>query len=417
MTNWSATDDLEHQVRLHDPVSDCPLTGGNHVTLLPSGAEAVRAVMRAIADARDHIHMEYYTLDDVQLDGMSLFGLLEERARAGVEVAVIWDAVGSGKTPDRLFERLQQAGARVLKYHSINPLRKRFNLHLNDRDHRKLTVVDGRIGFLGGTNMSRVYETPESVGRGPDPDHAFWIDNAVRIDGPAVTEIQKLFFHTWHGQGGEQAPLRGESGRGARADAAGAAPAAGGETLAVEGNETLRVDGSAPAERRPLYNHSLRVALRGARHRVVLATGYFVPTTQEWRLLAATARRGVQVDLLLPGYSDVQPAVHAARALYGRLLAAGVRIHEVRRGMLHAKVGTIDGVWTAIGSSNLDRRSVYYNNEIDAIVLGRTTADAVEAMLRAEIARAVPIRMRDWTGRSIREHIAEHAARIWKQLM
>ncbi len=408
MTNWSATDDLEHQIRLHDPVSNCPLIDGNRVTLLASGADAVRAIMQAIKAARDHIHMEYYTLDDVRLDGMSLFGLLEERARAGVEVAVIWDAVGSGKTPDRLFERLQQAGAHVLEYHSVNPLRRRFNLRLNDRDHRKLTVIDGHVGFLGGTNMSRVYETPESVGRGPDPDHAFWIDSAVRIEGPSVAEIQKLFFHTWHGQDGERAPLRGEAGAGGRVIDACGKP---------EGTEILRVDGSAPAERRPLYNHSLRAALAGARHRVVLATGYFVPTNHEWRLLAKTARRGVAVDLLLPGYSDVQPAVHAARALYGRLLAAGVRIHEVRRGMLHAKVGTIDGVWTAIGSSNLDRRSVYYNNEIDAIVLGRSTAEAVEAMLRAEIGRAVPIRMRDWTGRSVREHVAEQAARVWKQLM
>ena len=406
MTTWSPTDDLEHQRHLHDPVSDCPLIGGNRVTLLPGGADAVRAIMQAIPTARDHIHMEYYTLDDVHLDGLSLFALLEERARAGVEVAVLWDAVGSGKTPDELFDRLRQAGVQVLEYHSVNPLRRRFNLHLNDRDHRKLTVIDGRVGFLGGTNMSRVYETPESVGRGPDPDHAFWIDNAIRIDGPAVTEIQKLFFHTWHGQDGERAPLRGESG-------AATPPGPPGP----DATETLRIDGSAPAERRPLYNHSLRAALKGARHRVVLATGYFVPTNREWRLIAATARRGVAVDLLLPGYSDVQPAVHAARALYGRLLAAGVRIHEVRRGMLHAKVGTIDGVWTAIGSSNLDRRSVYFNNEIDAIVLGRATAEAVEAMLRAEIARAVPIRMRDWKGRSLKEHVAEQAARVWKQLM
>ncbi|WP_428374929.1 phospholipase D-like domain-containing protein [Lichenicoccus sp.] len=413
MTSWSATDDLEHQVRLHDPVSDCPLIDGNRVALLPSGADAVRAIMRAIEAARDHIHMEYYTLDDVRLDGLSLFALLEERARSGVEVAVIWDAVGSGKTPDRRFERLRQAGAQVLEYHSVNPLRRRFNLHLNDRDHRKLTVIDGRVGFLGGANMSRVYETPESVGRGPDPDHAFWIDSAVRIDGPAVAEIQKLFFHTWHGQEGERAPLRGEAGTGS--DVAGPAPATKSGATAI--GETLRIDGSAPGERRPLYNHALRAALNGARHRVVLATGYFVPTNREWRLLAATARRGVSVDLLLPGYSDVPPAVHAARALYGRLLAAGIRIHEVRRAMLHAKVGTIDGVWTAIGSSNLDRRSVYYNNEIDAIVLGRPTAGAVEAMLRAEIARAVQIRLRDWTGRSLREHIAEQAARVWKQLM
>jgi cardiolipin synthase len=113
----------------------------------------------------------------------------------------------------------------------------------------------------------------------------------------------------------------------------------------------------------------------------------------------------------------VAPAVHAARALYGKLLGAGVRIHEVHRGMLHAKVATIDGVWTAIGSSNFDRRSVYFNNEIDAIMLGRDTAAAVEAMLRAEIGRSVHVEMRDWQTRPLRDRAAELSTRVWKQLM
>ena len=404
MADIEDEDDLAYHARLHGPVSECPLIAGNRITLLRSGAEAIGAIMDAIAQASDHVHMEYYTVEDVVLEGQSLFDVMEERARAGIEVALIWDAIGSGDTPDAAFDRLRAAGVRVLEYHSVNPLRQRFDISVNDRDHRKLTVVDGATGFLGGVNLAKNYETPESTGRGSGPDRSYWIDNAVRIDGPAVAEIQRLFFHIWRTQGGDAAPMRGGPEQVPR-------PA---QRL---GSETLRVDGSAPHEKRPLYNSAIRAAIGGARRHVLLATGYFVPTPREHRLLAEAARRGVAVDLLLAGYSDVMAAVHAARAIYGKLLRAGVRIHEVQRGMLHAKVATIDGVWTAIGSSNLDRRSVYYNNEIDAIVLGRETAAEVEAMLRAEIGKADPMSLRAWQSRPLRERALEMSARLWKQLM
>ncbi|MGI4746462.1 MAG: phospholipase D-like domain-containing protein [Janthinobacterium lividum] len=383
-------------------MSECPILDGNQVTLLPHGAAVVDAVMDAIEAARDYVHLEYYTIDDVTLGDRSLFTLLERTARRGVEVALTWDAVGSGGTEDAAFDRLRQAGVRLLEYHSINPFKARFNIRMNDRNHRKLAVIDGRVAVMGGTNMSKVYETPASVGRGPNADHAFWVDNGVRIEGPAVAEVQELFFHTWDTQGGEQSPpLRG------RDD----------PIPATQGNQHIRVAGSAPAERRPLYNQAMRAAIKGARSHIVLTTGYFVPSHREWKLLARAARRGVEVDLLLPGYSDVQAAVHAARALYGRLLRAGVRIHEVRDAMLHAKASTIDGVFTAIGSSNFDWRSVHYNNEIDAIVLGHETAGAVEAMLRGQIETAYPIGYDEWRNRSKRELVLEFAARLWKRLM
>ena len=413
-------DALEHHTRLSGPLSECPLVAGNRVTLLDDAQSAICAIFDAVEAARDHVHMEYYTSEDVVLGGRSLFSLLEAKARAGIEVALIWDAIGSAETPDAQFARLRGAGVRLLEYHSVNPLRRTFNFSLNDRDHRKLTVVDGAIGFLGGVNMSKVYETPASAGQGPEPNAAFWIDNAVRIEGPAVAEIQLLFFTTWRGQGngragrgaGDDLPMRGGP-----EDAPTPWPRQGPATGTATGTETLRIDGSAPRQRRPLYNISIRAAIEGARRHIVLASGYFVPTPREWRLLAAAARRGVAVDLLLPGYSDVPAAIHAARAIYGGLLRAGVRIHEVHRGVLHAKVATIDGAWTAIGSSNFDRRSVYYNNEIDAIVLGHATAASVEAMLRQEIAKARPVSLRAWESRSWRERAAELSTRLWKQLI
>lgn len=393
-------DDLRRHTRLHGAVSGCPLVEGNAVNLFPGARPALAAMFDAIAAAHDHVHLEYYTFEDVHLDGRSLFGLLRARLAAGLRVTIVYDAYGSQNTSQAQLEVLARAGAVLREFHPLNPLRRRFAWRVNDRDHRKILVADGRTAFLGGVNLARAYENPPAAGIPADGDtgHAFWRDAAIRIEGPVVAEVQKLFLATLKALGGEA--------RGALFP-----------ELRPVGRQTVRVEGSAPRERRPLYNISLRVAVAAARRRILLSTGYFVPTHGEWKQLAEAAQRGVAVDLLLPGYSDVPATVAAARALYGRLLRRGVRIHEVRDGILHAKTATIDGVWTAIGSSNLDRRSVVYNNEVDAILLGHDTAAAVEAMLRRAIGEAETITLAGWRGRSPHERARERLARLWKRYM
>jgi cardiolipin synthase len=392
---------LQHHAAAHSPVSDCPLLAGAGITLLPGGGETLTAVFEAVETARHQLLMEYYTFDDVHWRGRNLVDLLVEKLGQGVQVAISYDGAGSQNSDDALFDRLRQAGATVLEFCPLNPLRRRFNpLRLNERDHRKLLVADQRIAFLGGVNMSRVYENPRSAGPAVDTGKAFWYDASVRIEGPPVAEVQNLFFHSWQRQGGDKLLLPNDL------------PA-----LPEVGKEVVRTDGSAPRERRQLYFESLKAAVAAARSHILLATGYFVPTHRQWQLLADAAQRGVTVDLLLAGHSDLPSCTHAARALYGRLLKRGVRIHELKDGVLHAKVATIDGVWTAIGSSNLDRRSFVYNNEVDAIVLGRATAGAVETMLRDWIARAEPITHRGWRSRSLHEHVGERLARLWSRYM
>jgi cardiolipin synthase len=395
------TDDLRRHTAALAPLSDCPLLEGNAVRLLPSAAATLAAMFDAIEAASQYVHLEYYTLEDVHITGRSLAALLHAKLQQGVRVALCYDAIGSKNTPDAFFDSLAAAGAQVLEYHAVNPLRRHFAWRANDRDHRKILVVDGRMAFLGGVNLARAYENPESAGAPTDgdTDHAFWRDAAVRIEGPAVAEIQKLFLHSWARYDGD--PLH---------------PCAA--TLPrPAGDETIRVEGSAPRERRQLYFVSLHAAIDAARRRITLSTGYFVPTHRTWKQLGHAAERGVEVRLLLPGYSDVPASIHAGRALYGRLLRRGVRIFEVRDAAWHAKVTTIDGVWTAIGSSNLDRRSVVYNNEIDAIILGSETATQVEALLDDEMHRAEPITLRGWEGRSLHEHAGEWAARLWERYM
>ena len=393
-------EDLLRHAASHEPVSSCPLLDGNDIKLLPSGADTLTAMFAALAAAQTHIYLEYYIFDDVHWRGQTIKGLLLDALRRGVHVALIYDSVGSLKTPDSFFDDLDQAGAQILEFHPVNPLRKHFVWHLNDRDHRKIMLIDCKTAFIGGVNLSRVYENPPEAGTPPEAKNGYWHDCAVRIRGPVVAQAQSLFLDTWDRHGGDRLP-----------DCELVPPAG------IEGDQVARIAGSLPHEKRQLYFHGIHEAVCAARHRILITTGYFVPTRREWQMLADAARRGVAVDLILAGFSDVRGALHAARALYGRLLDAGVRIHELHDGFLHAKAAVIDGVWTAIGSSNLDRRSFSFNNEVDAVILGRDTASDLEALLEGWMQRATEVTLKDWRQRSMHEHVAELSARVWERYM
>jgi cardiolipin synthase len=398
----SDTDALQQQYDLQRGLSDSPIVFGNAVTLLPSGADAFQSIFEAIGGARDCINLEYFILADVQSNGLHLSDLLLDRLRAGVKVNMIYDSFGSKDTPGTFFDALRAAGAKVVEFNPINPLATRTGWSPNDRDHRKITVVDGRIGFTGGINMDKVYENPPSAGVPADGNtsHAYWRDTAVRIEGPAVADLQRLFFETWKAQ---KAPP---------ADAADYFP-----QLARQGVQTVRIIGSSPGRSEPLYYASLLTAARSARRRVWLCSGYFLPPHQERKELARIARSGTDVRIVAPAFSDVQSAVYAARAAYGDLLEAGARIYEVTDAVVHAKLAVVDDTWTMVGSSNLDRRSVVFNNEVDAVVLGHDTAGQVEAVMLRYMQDARQVSLAKWNHRSLQERMRELEARVWQYWM
>lgn len=396
-------DAMDRQGQVLEALDGAPLTTGNRLTLLRGGQETFTAMFQAIAEARDHVNLEFYILQDVRaaaFPGTSLFALLSAKLRQGVAVTLLYDSFGSNATTEEEWAALRRLGARTLAFNPLNPLAARTGWAPNNRDHRKILVVDGRIAFMGGVNLDRVYENPC---HGPatdlrivdDPTLACWRDTSIRIEGPAVAELQRLFVQDWARQGGEALP-----------------PRAWFPPLPPQGPARLRVLASAPDAGPPRYYITLLAAIRAARERIWLSTGFFVPTHELREALRDAARRGVAVQLVLPSASDVPAALAAGRAAYGDLLEAGVRIVELRGGVLHAKLSVVDGVWSAIGSSNLDRRSVALNDEVDAIVLGRDTAAQVEAVLRQDMAKAQEITLEAWRNRSLRERLRELSARV-----
>jgi len=375
---------------------------GNQTRLLTDGRQAFPAMFQAMQQARDHINLEYFIFEDVAVGRQRLSDLLIGKLASGVTVNIIYDAYGSQATPPTLFDALRHAGAQVVTFNPLNPIAALAGHSPNDRDHRKIMIVDGRVAFAGGINLSHTYENPPSaaIPADGDTDLAYWRDTAMEIRGPAVAELQKLFFDTWKQQNGDPVLTANYY-----------------PPLPRQGVQTVRIIGSAPGDDKPLYYLSFERAIRAANSRIWLSSGYFVPPHQEREDLGRAARRGIDLRLVVPSHSDAESAVYAGRAAYGDLLQRGARIFEMQNAVLHSKLAVVDGVWTAIGSSNLDRRSVVFNNEVDAIILGSDTASQVEALLQRDMAASAAVTLEAWQRRAFSERLHELKAQVWEYWM
>jgi len=384
------SDVLQRHIALQQALFDSPLIAGNTVHLLRDGRESFAAMFAAMDAAVQSLELEYFTFEDVESGGRHLGDLLVEKAARGVRISVLYDAVGSITTPAAFLDRLRQAGITLVEFSPLQPL------SLNHRDHRKILIADNTVAIVGGVNLSTAYSSlpfGKSVDGNATPDH--WRDTDLEIAGPAVGELQGLFVENWIKQSGP--PL--------------SVPLATTKT-AAGGDEIVRVLGSTPDDRLPFYYVTLLSAIRNAEQRVWVSAAYFVPTHEELEDLGKAAQRGVDVRLLLPSHSDSAKALAAGRAHYSDLLAAGVKIFEARDVILHAKSVTIDGVWSSIGSSNFDRRSVLFNDEVDVIVLGGSTGSRMEAIFNDDFGQADRIDPLAWSERPLAERLDEFMTRL-----
>ena len=393
------SDILQRHLAIEDAVAETPLVVGNRTRILRDGPATFSAMFAAIRGARDHVNLESYIVEDVESAGEHLGDLLLAKRSKGVQVNVIYDSYGSNATPAAFFDRLKAGGISIVDFNPVNPLGVTAGSSPNDRDHRKILIVDGTTAIVGGVNLSANYEVhslaKSGAIKGKPAD--YWRDTDLQVDGPVVAQLQKLFLEHWSEQKGP--PL----------NQANFFP-----SVPPKGDEVVRVLGSTPKDAVPRYYVTVLSAIRNAEQRIWMATAYFVPTQKEVEDLVAGARRGVDVRLLLPGQSDSDLAFTVGRSYYRQLLEGGVKISETRNEMLHSKVAIVDGVWTIIGSSNFDRRSVLFNDEVDSVVLGRATGQQIEAMFEDDFKRATPIELATWEDRPLPAKIKEILYATWQ---
>ena len=441
--NGDDTNIFDKHLALESEIVGSPLVIGNKVDLLIDGPTTYKAMIQAIESAKDHINMETYIIEDDEI-GQKFAALLIGKQKSGVQVNLIYDSVGSSSTPKEFFKMLTDAGVNVLEYNPINPLDTRKDWDVNQRDHRKLLIVDGQIAFIGGINISSVYSSgsfgggasgkqkskPKKALMDTDAANALypnignsnlgpistnsstqveavselegtpWRDTHMQMTGPVVAEFQKLFFETWTAQKGQAFAQKNYF-----------------PVLTNQGNEIVRAIGSSPDEPYSQIYSTLISAINSSETQVFLTNAYFVPDPQLLASLKEAVVRGVDVRLLLPEKTDSSLVLHASRSFYDELLTAGVKIYERQGALLHAKTALIDGVWSTIGSTNLDWRSFVHNQEINAVMLGQDFGAKMQQTFEKDLTVSKQITLEAWRARPIATRLKEKAARLWARFL
>jgi cardiolipin synthase len=360
---------------------------GNRVDLFWNGREGLGAMLAEIERAQSYVHLETYILRTDAV-GLEFIAALERRAQAGVDVRLLYDDLGSRGIDGSALAPLVRAGGAVTVF---NPLRfpsSRFAARR--RDHRKILVVDGRAAFTGGLNIGLEYQ------RGLAGGDAEWRDAHVRIEGPAVRDLEAVFLESWFRADGPDLPWA--------SFLAQAPPRAGDVRCAVV------ADG--PSHRRRRMRDLLISALEGASSDARLASPYLAPGRRVLEALSAASRRGVRVDLLLAGHTDHPVLRRAARSNLPRLLDAGVRVFEYERSMMHAKLAVFDGEWCVLGTSNLDRQSFEHSHEVNLVLDGGGVPERIAAQLDLDLARGRRVDRDSLAARGWLERLVDRAAAL-----
>jgi cardiolipin synthase len=357
-----------------------PLVDGNRVDTLVNGREIFPSMLAAIKSARKTVTFETYIYWSGRI-GKEFADALADRARAGVRVHVLVDWIGSSRMDSNYLDTMKRAGVEIEKYHPP----RWYTLHkLNNRTHRKLLVVDGRVGFTGGVGIADEWD-----GNAEDPAH--WRDTHFRLEGPAVAQMQAAFTDNWLKVTGNVLDGR---------DYFPAETVVGPELGQVF--KSSREGGSESMHL--MYLLSTVSAVRN----IDLAMAYFVPDELAETALVEALARGVKFRMILPGpYTDTEVLRKASRAKWGRLLRAGAEIYEYQPTMFHCKVLVVDGIWTSVGSTNFDNRSFRLNDEANLNVYSRAFAERQLALFNDDLKRSRRITLEEWEQRPWMEKLQE----------
>jgi len=347
---------------------------GNNAKLLVDAKEAYPEMLSALNAARRTILMDSYIFNDDEA-GRMFKDALVGAAKRGVDTYLIVDAVGTMHVNEVFFEEMRDAGVQVLEYRSWFPWKRSFGFLR--RNHRKMLVVDGVVGFAGGLNIGADWLSLEAGGGG-------WHDIHIHVEGPAVRTLSKLAMSTWHGHGGIMLD-----------------PKRFLREIPRVGNEYVSIIGSRERKKRKAIRQSYLQAIRRAQEYIYIANAYFLPDRGFRRALKNAVKRGVDVRVMIPKSGDILSVQMASQALFGRLLRMGVRVLLWQNAVLHAKTATIDDQWATVGSFNIDHRSWAMNLEVNVNVVGPRISSRLREVFLNDEAQCIALNVTEWKRRPL----------------
>lgn len=365
--------------------TNAPIVGGNRIEVLLNGDETFPVMLRDIKAANSTITFAQYLFEGGSL-AREFAEAFAERCRAGIKANILLDSHGSGRTPGDILGLMRDAGCEVEFFRPVEVPALLFPwklLHYNYRNHRRILVIDGRVGFTGGYGISDTWK-----GDGRTEKH--WRETNVRIEGPAVKFLQAAFAESWLET---------------------TAVAIGGEgyfpRLAPVGKMPVQIVSSSPAGG-SFQNYMLfLLSINSARKSILITNPYFIPDDVMTEALLNAVSRGVRVVVLAPGKIDSRLTYVASRSHYGQLLLGGVEIFEYQPALMHAKTMVVDDIWATIGSTNFDNRSFALNEELNLTVYNRALAQRLEAIFREDLNHSKKITYEEWQSRSVFERLWE----------
>lgn len=366
-----------------EKIAGIAFTEGNRVELLHRGRESFEAIFRAVQEAKSFVCLQFYIFRNDET-GTELAEILKEKAKKGVMVYILYDHFGSLGTPGRFWDELRDAG---IKISASRPFKWFSPFHYVRRDHRKLVIVDGVKAFTGGLNIANEYRGFHLRMKGP------WRDTGVVLEGPIVHELFETFRSTWETWKGDAIPLPFQASRSVHSSQ--------GEELPV-----IPIFASSAKGRRQMRK-LLYYSIDTAHESIHLTTAYFTPSKRMIASLEGAVKRGAEVTLLLPGISDVPAARYTGRAFFTRLLKAGVKIYSYQGEVLHAKSYIFDGLWSIVGSANLDFQSLRSNDEGNVGILDAAFGRMMVDVFGEDVRHSREIKEDEWMRRPLCEKIKE----------
>jgi cardiolipin synthase len=362
-----------------------PATTGNRIIFYEEGQPAFDAMLEAIRSARHHIHLEFFIFQPDAI-GHLFLETLTRKAREGVEVRLLYDAMGSHRLHRWRLRQLQQAGGKISVFLPLNLFRRR--IQINMRNHRKILVVDGQVAFTGGLNIGDEY-------LGKNPRYGFWRDTHLRLEGPAVAELQSVFVEDWDFAAQENLqdpayfPL-----------------------LPPNGPYTVQVIQSGPDRDVKGIREMYFAAILRARQRVWIATPYFVPDEGLLDALCLAGQLGLDVRVLCQYHPDKWIPFFAGRYYWSEVLNAGVKVYQYTKGMMHSKVVLMDDDWVSVGSANLDMRSLHLNFEVNCLIYSPEAALELEAAYRRDLEVSIRLERHAFARRPFAGRLLDNACRL-----